>query len=275
MPAGRSPFKIIAPDFCCPANARAWSPWRRSSRVSAEHQSLLHFVAQAPWSDDAVLSKVRALVLPTIEAQGGPIEAWIVDDTGFAKKGAHSVGVARQYCGRLGKTDNCQTAVSLSIANHAASLPVAWRLYLPREWTSDDARRGRAHVPDDVTFKTKPRLALEQIGAARAAGVPEGVVLPDAAYGTNADFREGLTRMELRYAVGVQSNVSVWPLGAEPLPAQDWSGRGRRPTRLREAPRRAHDGRAWCGAYRLSRAAAAASPRLAAEGPPPSFSARP
>ncbi len=203
------------------------------SRVSSEHQSLLHFVAQAPWSDDAVLSKVRNLVLPMIEAQGGPIEAWIVDDTGFAKKGAHSVGVARQYCGRLGKTDNCQIAVSLSIANHAASLPVAWRLYLPQEWASDDARRIRAHVPDEVTFKTKPQIALEQIGAARAAGVPEGVVLADAAYGTNSDFREELTRMGLRYAVGVQSNVTVWPPGIEPLAAKDWSGRGRPPTRLR------------------------------------------
>ena len=103
------------------------------SRVSAEHQSLLHFVGQAPWSDEAVLSKVRELVLPAIEAQG-PIEAWIVDDTGFAKKGVHSVGVARQYCGRLGKTDNCQIAVTLSIANHAASLPIAYRLYLPEDW---------------------------------------------------------------------------------------------------------------------------------------------
>jgi SRSO17 transposase len=88
------------------------------ARVSAKHQSLLHLVSQAAWSDKAVLAKVRELVLPTIEAQG-KIEAWIVDDTGFAKKGVHSVGVARQYCGRLGKTDNCQIAVTLSIANHA------------------------------------------------------------------------------------------------------------------------------------------------------------
>jgi SRSO17 transposase len=203
------------------------------SRVSAEHQSLLHFVAQAPWSDDAVLSKVRGLVLPAIEAQGGPIEVWIIDDTGFPKKGEHSVGVARQYCGRLGKTDNCQTAVSLSIANHAASLPIDWRLYLSQEWAGDEARRKKAHVPDDVSFKTKPQIALEQMEAARAAGVPEGVVLADAAYGTNGDFRAGLTRMGLRYAVGVQSNLTVWPPGLEPLPAKEWSGRGRRPTKLR------------------------------------------
>uniref|UniRef100_UPI00313AAF7D IS701 family transposase n=1 Tax=Inquilinus sp. OTU3971 TaxID=3043855 RepID=UPI00313AAF7D len=100
------------------------------ARVPAQHQSLLHFVGQAPWSDERVLAKVRDLVLPSIERHG-PIEAWIIDDTGFPKKGRHSVGVTRQYCGQLGKQDNCQVAVTLSVANHAASLPVAWRLYLP------------------------------------------------------------------------------------------------------------------------------------------------
>ena len=103
------------------------------TRASAEHQSLLHFVGQSRWSDEAVLAKVRELVLPAIESNG-PIEAWIVDDTGFPKKGVHSVGVARQYCGRLGKQDNCQVAVSLSVANHTASLPIAYQLYLPEEW---------------------------------------------------------------------------------------------------------------------------------------------
>ena len=86
-------------------------------RVAAQHQSLLHFVGNAPWSDERVLAKVRELVLPSIE-RGGPIEAWIIDDTGFPKKGRHSVGVARQYCGQLGKQDNCQVAVTLSVANH-------------------------------------------------------------------------------------------------------------------------------------------------------------
>ena len=100
------------------------------ARVAAKHQSLLHFVGQAPWPDEPVLAAVRQMVLPAIE-QSGAIEAWILDDTGFPKKGRHSVGVARQYCGQLGKQDNCQVAVSLSLANHAASLPVAWRLYLP------------------------------------------------------------------------------------------------------------------------------------------------
>jgi SRSO17 transposase len=200
--------------------------------VAAEHQSLLHFVGQAAWSDGALLDKVRELVLPSVEASG-PIETWIVDDTGFAKKGAHSVGVARQYCGRLGKTDNCQIAVTLSLANHAASLPVAYRLYLPEDWAGDMARRRKAGVPDDVTFKSKPAIALDQIAATLASGAPKGVVLADAAYGSNGGFRAALTAMGLAYAVGVQSNTSVWAPGVEPLPARPWSGRGRKPTRAR------------------------------------------
>ena len=97
-------------------------------RTAAQHQSLLHFVGESNWSDEKVLAKVREMVLPAIERHGA-IEAWIIDDTGFPKKGQHSVGVARQYCGELGKQDNCQAAVTLSIANHDASLPVAYRLY--------------------------------------------------------------------------------------------------------------------------------------------------
>jgi hypothetical protein len=143
-------------------------------RASAEHQSLLHFVGQSAWSDESLLAKVRELVVPAMETQGR-IEAWIVDDTGFVKKGVHSVGVARQYCGRLGKTDNCQVAVTLSIANHQASLPIAYRLYLPEEWANDAARRSKAHVPDDVKFRTKPEIALRQIRAALMAGVARGV----------------------------------------------------------------------------------------------------
>src|SRR5271155_1538357 len=163
----------------------------------------------------------------------GRIEAWIVDDTGFVKKGVHSVGVARQYCGRLGKTDNCQVAVTLSIANHQASLPIAYRLYLPEDWANDAARRSKAHVPDDVKFRTKPEIALRQIKAALRAGVARGVVLTDAAYGSDGGFRAGVTEMGLIYAVAVPSTISVWPPGMEPLPPKPWSGRGRKPSRTR------------------------------------------
>jgi SRSO17 transposase len=202
------------------------------ARVAAKHQSLLHLVGQAGWSDQAVLAKVRDLVTPALAAQGG-VTAWIIDDTGFAKKGVHSVGVARQYCGRLGKTDNCQIAVTLSIANHAASLPIAYRLYLPEDWAEDTARRQKAHVPDDVKFQTKPEIALDQIRAAVAAGVARGVVLVDAGYGVDGPFRSGVTALGLTYVMGVQSTLSVWPPGEEPLPPASWSGRGRRPSRLR------------------------------------------
>ena len=109
-------------------------------RVQAKHQSLHHFVAQAAWSDTALLEAVHRHVVPAIERQG-PITAWIVDDTGIPKKGRHSVGVARQYCGQLGKRDNCQVAVTLSLANEHASLPVAYRLYLPEAWAGDAERR--------------------------------------------------------------------------------------------------------------------------------------
>jgi len=202
------------------------------SRAAAEHQSLLHFVGQSAWSDEAMLGKVRELVMPALAAQGG-VEALIVDDTGMAKKGSHSVGVARQYCGRLGKTDNCQIAVTLSLANHQASLPIAYRLYLPEAWANDAERRRKAHIPEDVEFRTKPEIALSQIKAAQMAGAARGVVLADAGYGVDGAFRAGVTALGLSYAVGVQSTLSVWGPGQEPLPAKPWSGRGRPPSRVR------------------------------------------
>src|SRR6202049_1126538 len=134
-------------------------------RTAAQHQSLLHFVGAGKWSDDKVMAKVREMVLPALERHSA-IEAWIIDDTGFPKQGQHSVGVARQYCGQLGKQDNCQVAVSLSLANHHASLPVAYRLYLPEDWAEDSKRRRKSGVPEDIRFKTKPEIALEQIEAA-------------------------------------------------------------------------------------------------------------
>src|SRR5207253_7282463 len=152
--------------------------------ISAQHQKLLRFVASAPWSDKRVLAKIREMVVPTIERHG-PIEAWIIDDTAFPKQGTHSVGVHHQYCGQLGKQANCQVVVTLSIANHHASLPIAYRLYLPEEWADDAARRKKAHVPREITFKTKPQIALDQIRAALAAGVAPGVVLMDGSYGSH------------------------------------------------------------------------------------------
>ena len=202
------------------------------AQVAAKHQSLLHFVGNAPWSDAAMLAKVGELVLPAI-TRSGPIEAWIIDDTGFPKKGRHSVGVTRQYCGQLGKQDNCQVAVSLSLANHDASLPVAYRLYLPEDWAADLERRHKAKVPQTIAFHTKPQIALAQIKAARAAGLPEGVVLMDAGYGNDTELRTQLTALGLRYVAGIGPKTSVWPPGTGPLPAPPGKGLGRPPTLLR------------------------------------------
>ena len=202
------------------------------ARVAAQHQSLLHLVANAPWSDAAVMAKVCQMVLPRIERHG-PIEAWIIDDTGFPKKGRHSVGVARQYCGQLGKQDNCQVAVSLSLANHGASLPVAYRLYVPHEWIEDAERRRSGKIPEDVTFKSKNQIALEQIKQARLQGLPQGVVLMDAGYGNNSDLREGITQEGLSYVAGIGPTTTVWAPGTLPLPPAPWTGRGRPGKRLR------------------------------------------
>jgi SRSO17 transposase len=185
------------------------------ARTAAQHQSLLHFVGVASWSDEKVLAKVREMVLPSMARQE-PIQAWIIDDTALPKKGAHSVGVQHQYCGQLGKEANCQVAVSLSIANHSASLPVAWRLYLPKEWIKDKARRNKAGVPGEISFKTKPEIALDQIRWACEAGLPGGVALMDAAYGTDSRLRTGMTALGVTYVVGIQPKLLVWPPGTGP-----------------------------------------------------------
>ena len=206
-------------------------------RVQAAHQSMHHVVAKAAWDDAAALAAVRAAVLPAMERHG-PVAYWIVDDTGFPKQGQHSVGVARQYCGQLGKQDNCQVAVSLSVANDHASLPIAYRLYLPETWAEDPARRAKAGVPEEVAFATKPEIALAQIRKARAEGVPVGIVLGDAGYGDETDFGVGVDDLDLRYVLGVRPGTTVWPPGTGPLPPAPWSGRGRPPTRVRRSPER-------------------------------------
>ena len=202
--------------------------------VQATRQSLHHLVAKAPWSDETLLEHVRKQVLPAMRKHG-PVVAWIVDDTGFPKKGTHSVGVARQYCGQVGKQDNCRVAVSLSVATWNASLPVGYRLYLPKEWAGDAERREETEVPKEVRFQTKPEIALDQIRAALAAKVDRGVVLADAAYGINTEFRDGLTDLELQYVVGVQSTMTVWEPGQQPLPAKPRGRMGRPPRLLRRS----------------------------------------
>lgn len=199
--------------------------------VQRMHQSLHHLVADAPWSDEAILDEVRSYALSAMKANG-PVKAWIVDDTGFPKKGAHSVGVARQYCGQLGKQDNCRVAVSLSVSTNNASVPIAFRLYLPESWAGNTERREQAGVPEKIGFQTKPEIALDQIRQAVEQEVPRAPVLADAGYGVDSEFRAGITALGLPYVVGVQSSTSVWAPGQAPLPAKPWSGQGRPPRLL-------------------------------------------
>jgi len=193
--------------------------------ASARHQALHHFVSRAEWSDEHMLQRVAQWVVPKMDFASGGF--WIVDDTAFPKKGKHSVGVARQYCGVLGKQDNCQVAVSVSVANEQASLPVAWQLYLPREWALDKARRTKAGVPSDVAFATKTQIALGQLERLLWQGAPRHCVLADAGYGVDTGFRERLDELGLPYVVGITSAVVVWPPGVEPLPPKPYGGMGR------------------------------------------------
>jgi SRSO17 transposase len=199
--------------------------------VRRRHQSLHHRVADALWSDEEMLALVRRQVLPSMQKHG-PVVAWIVDDTGFPKQGKHSVGVARQYCGQIGKHDNCQVAVSLSVSTWGSSLPIAWRLYLPEVWGPDSDRRQQAGVPQEVEFQTEPEIALEQIRQAVAQKIPVGVVLADAGYGNGTPFRVALSQVGLQYVVGIESSTTVWEPG-QPLPAPPRQpGRGAPPKRL-------------------------------------------
>lgn len=201
-------------------------------RVQRVHESMHHFVAQSPWKDADLLRRVREYVLPAME-KNGPVVAWIVDETGWAKQGTHSVGAAQQYCGRLKRKANCQVSVSLSVGTASASLPIAWRLYLTEEWAEDVERRKAVGVPAEVTFQTKPEIALAQIRQAVAEGIPRGVVLADEVYGSNREFREGVAAQKLRYSLAVRCVTTVWAGKRQPLPPKPWAGKGRQAQRLR------------------------------------------
>ena len=171
--------------------------------VDAMHQQLLHFIADSAWDDRAVrLTAARHAIAAMSERD--PIRLWIIDDTGFLKQGTHSVGVQRQYTGTAGKVTNCQVGVSLSVASSSAHVPVDFRLYLPESWANDPDRRKEARIPSDVTFKTKPELALDMIEQALEDSIPGEIVLADADYGDRPQFRHTLRALGLDYAVGVR-----------------------------------------------------------------------
>jgi SRSO17 transposase len=200
--------------------------------VSRAHQSMHHFVANAPWEARELLAVARDYALAQLERHA-PVGAWIVDDTGIPKKGKHSVGVAWQYCGVLGKQANCQVAVTVSLANKTMSVPAAWRLYVPEKWAVAAERRNQAGIPREVDFLKKWQIALEEIDLLLAEDLPAAPVVADAGYGDTTEFRDGLTERGFSYALGIKGDTSVWPPGAAPLPPTRWSGRGRPPTRER------------------------------------------
>lgn len=216
-----APLKSYCKGLLLPGERKSVEPMAARlapDNVRRMHQSLHHLVADAPWNDEEMLAEVRRQVLPSMQKHG-PVVAWIVDDTGFPKQGKHSVGVARQYCGQIGKHDNCQAAVSLSVSTWSSSLPVAWRLYLPELWTQNTERRQQAGIPEEIEFETKPEIALEQIRQAMEQKVPAGVVLADAGYGNSTPFRQAITEFGVQYVVGIESSTTVWGPGQQPLPA--------------------------------------------------------
>ena len=184
----------------------------------ANMQALQQFVGQSPWAWEPV----RRQLAQRMAAELRPAAAWIIDDTGFPKQGRHSVGVARQYSGTLGKVGNCQVAVTVHLSTDTESLPLDWALYLPQGWTADPARCRQARVPTPTQFRTKPELALELIDQLLAWGLRRQPVLADAGYGNSSAFRAGLVRRGLQYMVGVESTTTAWqpptPAGAPRRP---------------------------------------------------------
>lgn len=233
----REPLRAYVSGLLLPGERKSVEPMAAKldpGHVRARHQSMHHFVAQAPWSERELLRVARDYVLAQLERHA-PVAAWVVDDTGIPKKGSLSAGVAHQYCGALGKTANCQVAVTVSLANAMLSVPYGLRLYLPEKWSADQQRCRDAGVPVEVMFQTKWQMALEQIDELLSEDLSKAPVVADAGYGAVTEFREELTRRGLSYAVGILAETSLWPAGQEPLPPGPWQGRGRPPRLLRRS----------------------------------------
>ena len=235
----REPLRAYVTGLLLPGERKSVEPMAARidpRHVRARHQSMHHLVASAPWDEREVLRRARDYALGPLERHA-PVGAWVIDDTGMPKKGRMSVGVARQYCGQLGKQDNCQVAVTVSLVNAVLSVPAAYRLYLPEAWAKDRRRCEAAGVPQEMKFQKKWEIALEEIDQLLADDLPRAPVVADAGYGTATEFRDGLTARQLLYAVGVSEDVTVWPEGSEPLaPATPQPHhRGRRAKLLRRS----------------------------------------
>ena len=198
---GRSERRIAATRYIegllIPGQRKSIEPM--AERLGVDSQSLQQFLTDSPWNDDDVWTAIRREVIPHLE----PIEAWIVDETGWLKQGQHSVGVGHQYCGAVGKSANCQVSVEVAVSDGWIAAPVAGRLYLPESWTSDRSRCKQAGVPDNIPFATKPMIAVELIEQVLRDGVPVAPVLADAVYGDNAQFRKRLHDLDLEFFLQV------------------------------------------------------------------------
>jgi SRSO17 transposase len=193
----------------------------------ADVQALRQFVGQSPWAVEQVQGRLAQKVVDLLSEA----EVWILDETSFPKAGRHSVGVARQYCGTLGKIANCQVAVSLHWSSAEASCPLLWRLYLPKEWLEDKERAREVKLPPGTVYRTKTELALEEIDQALAWGLPSLPVVADSGYGNDFQFRQALRERHLQYAVQVEPTTAVWkedPNLPVPAPKKKKTGRPRR-----------------------------------------------
>ncbi|WP_437332797.1 IS701 family transposase [Sorangium sp. So ce394] len=220
-PLRRESFAIYAMGLLGEAERKSIEPLAARAcpdpaRVQAAHQSLQHFISNAHWDDHAVRRYAARYAIAAM-AEHAPISAWIIDDTGFLKKGEHSVGVQRQYTGSAGKITNCQIGISLSVATRYHHVPIDFELYLPRSWADDPARRREARIPASVQYKSRIDLALGMIERAVREGIPGDIVLADPFYGNAHDFRETVRLLGLDYAVGIEAPTKVLLLsGSDP-----------------------------------------------------------
>ena len=198
---GRSERRVAATRYVegllLPGQRKSIAPM--SERLGVDAQSLQQFVSDSPWEERALWSAIRSEVIPSL----GPIECWVVDETGWIKQGDHSVGVSHQYCGSVGKQANCQVSVELVVSDGLVAAPVGGRLYLPQKWIEDRPRCAAAGVPAEVSFATKPQIAVALLEEALRDGVCPGPVLADSVYGDNAEFRADLRRLGLEFFLQV------------------------------------------------------------------------
>src|SRR4051812_75783 len=234
-PIGPRPCATTARVCSCPPRARASSRWPRSRPRPGSR----------PSTNRCCISSVRrrgrirpcsprcaTWCCPPLNAPGPSRPGSLTIPASPRRAGTRS-GSRVRTAASSAKQDNCQVAVTLPPANRAARLPVAYRLYLPQEWADDPARRQKAGVPAAITFQIKPEIALDQLRAAAGAGLPLGVLLMDAGYGSDTQLRTDVTALGLSYIAGILSNTSVWAQGRAPLPPKPWSGRGRPPKLMR------------------------------------------